>query len=265
MKYLIINGSSHKGNTWKLAELIRKSIEQISPESSFEEIQLGELELPFCTGCSLWFRKGHQYCPHYSIMKTLIEKIEECDGLIFSVTTFNMQPTAMTKNLIDHFCFMLHRPHFFDKKAIIVSTVGAVGGKQAVKYLAGTLKCMGFNRCYRFPLSSYSWNNYNPDIKAKTKCRKLAFKFHKDVSSRKMLAPSFEVLIPYNLFRGMSIWYAKGTEYETEDGVYWVDPQRAKYTYDKSIPVPLIKKIFGYIFYHLGKTIGKFAIVTYKK
>ncbi len=145
MKYLVVNGSAHKGNTWRLAELLRDIIEQISPESSFEEIQLVDSKLPFCIGCSLCFRKGHQYCPHYNIMRTIIEKIDECDGLIFSVTTFNMQPTALTKNLIDHLCFMLHRPYFFDKKAIVVSTVGAVGGKQAVKYLAGTLKGIGFS------------------------------------------------------------------------------------------------------------------------
>lgn len=265
MKYLIINGSSHKGNTWKLVELVISNIKQLSPESSFEEIQLLDLELPFCTGCSLCFRKGHQYCPHYKIMKVLIEKIDESDGLIFATTTFNMQPTALTKNFIDHICFMLHRPYFFNRKAIIISTVGAVGGKQAVNYLAGTLKGIGFNRCYRFPFSSFSWNDYNPDDKAKIKCKQWAIKFHNDVSSRKMHPPSFAELIPYNLFRGMSIWYAKGTEYETEDGVYWLEPQRAKYTYDKSVPVPILKKMFGHIFYYIGKTAGRFATVTYKK
>jgi len=39
-----------------------------------------------------------------------------------------MQLTALTKNLIDHLCFMLHRPCFFTKKALVVSTVGGVNG-----------------------------------------------------------------------------------------------------------------------------------------
>ena len=265
MKYLVINGSARKGNTWKLAEMLKNNIAQISPESCFEDIQLIDLELPFCTGCSLCFRKGHQYCPHYSIMKTIIDKVDECDGLIFSVTTFNMQPTALTKNLIDHFCFMLHRPRFFNKKAIVISTVGAIGGKKTVKYLSSTLKGLGFNRCYRLLLSSYSWNDYHLDEKAKRKCKQLARKFHKDVSSSKIYAPSFAVLIPYNLFRGMGIWYAKGTEYETEDGAYWTKPQRAKYVYDSSIPVTLIKRLFGNALFHLGRIAGKFVTVTYKK
>jgi len=160
---------------------------------------------------------------------------------------------------------MLHRPYFFSKKAIVISSVGAVGCNQAVKYLAGTLKGIGFNRCYRFPFSSYSWNDLNPDDKAKIKCKQWAIKFHNDVSSRKMHPPSFPEMIPYNLFRGMSIWYAKGMEYETEDGVYWLGHQRARYTYDKSIPVPIFKKMFGQIFYYIGKTAGRFVTVTYKK
>lgn len=264
-KYLIFNGSPHKGNTWQLAELIREALQEISPESTFEEIHLAELGLPFCTGCSVCFRKGHEYCPHYKIMRDIIGKIDESDGLIFAATTFNMQPNAMTKNLIDHLCFMLHRPHFFRNKAIVISTVGAVGGKSAAKYLAGSIKGFGFNRCYVYPVSSYSWNNYKPSEKTKTRCKKLAEKFHMDVSSQKMHAPSFDVLIPYNLFRGMCLAFVKGTEYETQDGVYWTDPVRAKKTYEPSIPVPIYKKLFGSLFYFIGKAAGRFVTITYKK
>lgn len=57
MNYLIINGSPHKGNTWMLVEQIKKDIAPLSPESAFEEIHLMDLNLPFCTGCSLCFRK----------------------------------------------------------------------------------------------------------------------------------------------------------------------------------------------------------------
>ena len=47
MKYLLINGSPRKGNTWMVAELVKKEIARISPESSFEELQLEDLDLPF--------------------------------------------------------------------------------------------------------------------------------------------------------------------------------------------------------------------------
>ena len=265
MKYLMINGSPHKGNTWLLAKQIQKEITALSHEAIFEEIHLTELNLPFCTGCSTCFRKGHQFCPHHSIVQTVIDKINGSDGVIFAMTTFNMQPTALTKNLIDHLCFLLHRPCFFTKKAIVVSTVGGVGVKQAVKYLAGTLGATGFNKCYKLPVVSYSWNSYMLDSKVKEKCKKLAKTFHKDVSSKKIHSPTLLQLIPYNLFRAISLDYVKGAEYETFDGVHWTEPARAKNAYDPAIPLPLYKKLFGNLFYILGKKLSKRITVTYRK
>ncbi len=265
MRYLLINGSPHKGNTWKLAELVRDCLKELSPGSTFEELHLSDLKLPFCLGCSLCFRKGREYCPHNDIMKIVTDKLEECDGLIFAATTFNMMPNALTKNLIDHLCFMMHRPNFFRKKAIVLSTTGAVGCKSAVKYIASTLNAIGFNRCYRLPVSAFSYNNFSPDEKIKARCKKLALKFDEDVSSGKMHAPGFGALIPYNLFRGMCRYYAEGTEYETHDGTFWTDPERAESTYGPSIPVPVYKKAFGSLFCLLGKTMGKRMIITYKK
>lgn len=265
MKYLVFNGSPHKGNTWQLAKLIQEDLQEISPESTFEEIHLADLGLPFCTGCSLCFRKGHENCPHHEIMQKIIDKIDESDGMIFAMTTFNMQPNALVKNLIDHMCYMLHRPHFFKNKAIVVTTTGGVGGKSAVNYLTGWLKGIGFNYCYKLPIASHSWNAYKINDKTKLKCKKLAEKFHKDVSSNKMHEPTFTVLIIYNLFRGISPAYAEGTEYETEDGAYWTNPLRSKSTYNPLITVPVYKKAFGNAFYVIGKAANKFVTITYKK
>jgi len=81
-----------------------------------------------------------------------------------------------------------------------------------------------------------------------------------------MHGPKIELLIPYNLFRGMSLAYVKGAEYETEDGVYWTEPERLKGAYDKSIPLPYYKRMFGNLLYLIGKISGKYAQkATYKK
>ncbi|HBU11869.1 MAG TPA: NADPH-dependent oxidoreductase [Clostridiales bacterium] len=265
MNYLLINGSPRKGNTWMLVELIKNEIQAMSAEAVFDEIHLADLELPFCTGCSLCFRKGHEHCPHNKTMREVISKIDWSDGVIFATTTFNMQPAALTKNFIDHLCFMLHRPYFFTKKAIVISTVGGVGAKKAVQYTAGTLRGIGFNRCYEFPVVSYSYNAYEINEKTKNKCVKMAVKFHNDVASKEMHAPSLALLIPYNIFRGMSPAYAPGTEYESLDGIHWTEPVRAKKVYDPSIPVPLYKKPFGGLFYAIGKMASKYAAITYRK
>jgi len=101
--------------------------------------------------------------------------------------------------------------------------------------------------------------------KIQSKCAKLAGIFHKDVASKKLHAPGLLVLIPYNLFRGMSLSYVKGTEYEYMDGIHWSEPIRSKKVYDPSIDVPFYKKPFGSLFYMIGKLSSKFLTVTYRK
>ena len=265
MKYLIINCSPHKGNSWLLAEQIKTEILCLSNNVVFKEIHLSDLNLPFCSGCSACFRKGHEYCPHYNTTQFLIDQIDWCDGVIFVSSTYNMQPNALTKNLIDHLCFMLHRPRFFTKKAFVISTTGGIGAKKTVKYITGTLKGLGFNKCYSLPVKSYSWNDYKIDYSMNKICEKKAKKFHYEVSIKKLHAPTFSQVMIYNLFRGMSQAYVEGTAYETYDGVHWSDPERKKKTYDPKIHIPLYKSIIGRFFFRIAKKFSVKKIVTYKK
>ena len=248
-----------------VVEQVKKKIESLSSDSIFEEIHLSEYNLAFCTGCSNCFRKGHEFCPHNKTVQDIIDKITWADGVIFATTTFNMQPTALTKNLIDHLCFMLHRPFFFTKKALIISTTAGIGASNAVTYLAGTLRGLGFNKCYEFPVTSHSWNAFVMNEKTKKKCTAIARKFHSDVSSKKLHSPTWLILIPYNLFRGMSLSYTKGSEYEYIDGKHWTEPVRMNKVYDEAVPVPFYKKPFGSLFYLIGKISPRFIVITYRK
>ncbi|HEX3037707.1 MAG TPA: flavodoxin family protein [Oscillospiraceae bacterium] len=265
MKMLMLNASPHKGNTWSVMCAIREEILRIKPDVEFDEVQISELNLPFCLGCSRCFRKGMSNCPHYTIMKDIITNMEESDGLILGATTYNIAPNALAKNFIDHLCFFMHRPHFFRNKAIVVSTTGGVFADKTVKYLAGTLLSIGYNRCYRLPIAAYSWNSYRPNNKQGERIKKITQKFYKDVASEKLHSPSVGIMIPYNLFRGMSLGYVKGTEYETEDGNFWTQPSRANCTYDPTVKVPFYKKVIGNLFYIIGKKASKSVTVTYKK
>lgn len=265
MKYLVINGSPHKGNTWKLVEYAVSCVKELDKDAEFREIQLMDLNLPFCTGCSNCFRKGREFCPHHDKVDVVYNSMEWADGLILSSTTFNMRETALLKNLIDHFCYLMHRPHFFTKKALFITSVGGVGAKGAVKSVTGSLAGIGFNRCYSYRVGTASWNVYKPNEKVKKRLRKVSEKFGKDVIGKKMHYPKSNLLIPYNLFRGMGRYYAPGTEYEAADGIYWTDVERSKRSYDKEIPLHIYQKMIGGVFYFIGKVAGKRIIVTYKK
>jgi multimeric flavodoxin WrbA len=58
MRILIINGSPHKENTWCLTEKVKEQIAVLDNKVEFKEIHLSELNIPFCIGCSMCFRKG---------------------------------------------------------------------------------------------------------------------------------------------------------------------------------------------------------------
>ncbi len=265
MRYLVINGSPRKGNTWRLALSAMENIRREDAAAEFDTVHLMEAGLPFCLGCSACFRLGHEKCPHVGITGEIIRKIEAADGVILLSSTFNMQETALLKNLFDHLCFLLHRPRFFQSKALILTTTGGVGAKRSAKSIADFLRGIGFNRAYPFGVVAYSWNDYQIGEKTARRLEMIVRRFRWDVASKKLRSPFALLLIPYNLFRGMSLACAKGAEYETYDGFHWTEECRKNGVYDRAVPVPFYKKPLGWLFYRIGKTAGKRLVITYKK
>lgn len=263
MRILIINGSPHKGNTWRLTEKVKEQIESFDDSVSFEEIHLSERNIPFCTGCSVCFRKGHIFCPHNQYIQPIMDKIADCDGVIFSVSCFQGAVPALTKNFTDHLAFLIHRPRYFDKKALIISTTGGVSADSVTQSLANTLPGWGFNKCYQLPIVALSWNDYKPSEKHIKKAYKISKAFYMDLKSGKLHSPKIGVLIPFNLFQTMCDEYAPGTEYETQDGVFW--KQYAGMKYAPGIPLPIHKKVLGKLICQVGKHLLPRMLVTYKK
>lgn len=264
-RYLVVNGSPRKGNTWKLAIKAMEAICQQEQEAELRIIHLAEAKLPFCCGCSNCFRMGGKTCPHDRIMKTVLEAMEWADGWIVLSPTFGMGESGLLKNLFDHMAYLLHRPMFFTKKALIITTAGGVGARRTAKEIAAMLRGIGVNHCDMFSVPSLSWNAYQPGKITIHLLREKCSRFIREVQSGQLHAPGFGVLIPYNLFRGMARYYVKGTEYGTEDGVYWQDKERRKGVYDKAVKVPWVKRLFGETLYLVGIVGGKRCVITYKK
>ncbi len=266
MKYLILNASPNKdGNTWKLVQAAQAAILSEDSLAVFRLIHLIDVDLPFCRGCSACFRLGHEKCPHSAAVMGILEAVEDADGVIVASPAYMMRETALLKNLVDHLCFLLHRPHFFKSKALVLTTTGGVGARSAAKSIQSFLTGIGFNRCHRFSTAALSWNDYVVPAKTAKRLAKTVSAFRRDVASMKLKSPSVLTLIPYNLFRGMSIHYAQGSQYPTQDGVYWLEPKRRRGVYDSAVPVPIHKRIFGNLFYGIGMLAGARVTVTYKK
>lgn len=263
MKILIMNGSPHRGNTWRLTQCVKEMLRSMDNAIEFTEIHLTGLDLPFCLGCSSCFRKGHKYCPHNEKVQKILDLIETNDAVIFSVSCFQGHLTGIMKNLTDHLAFLIHRPRYFDKKAMIISTTGGVSADSTTKSLAATIAGWGFNKSYQLPVAAYSWNAYEPTQKDLRKAERVTVKFYKDLKSNKLHPPSIGVLIPFNVFQGMCAAVEGNNEFPTEDHNFW--PKYRGMQYAPGVPLPLHKRLTGKIIYYIGKRLGKRMIITYKK
>jgi multimeric flavodoxin WrbA len=264
MNYLVINGSPHKGNTWEIVSKLTDAIGQIDQSASVHEIHLIEENIPFCDGCSECFRKGGNKCSHYGQIKRIIEMIDNSDGIIISTTAFTSKETGLLRNFFNHLEYLIHRPSFFDKQAVVVVSTSGIGAKPAMKSVSGFLNLIGFNKCFGLPVKTLSWNCFSINETVKLRCVKVAERFYDSLERKKRYSPSMRMIFWYNLFRGTAVSLKKGSRYPTEDGVFWLHEDRKKRTYERNIPVPIHKRLLGSIFYSVAKINGKHMTITYK-
>jgi len=143
MKILVIMGSPRKGNTYRAAERIREILRSYGP-AEFEYLWLREENLGFCRGCFTCIAKGEESCPVRDSAPAILQKMLDADGVIFASPVYGMNVCGLFKVFIDRFAYIFHRPWFFDKKALLLTTTGAVGASDVLKYLRLTAQIWGF-------------------------------------------------------------------------------------------------------------------------
>lgn len=143
MKILVIMGSPRKGNTYQAAKKIEKSMQAMG-SVEFEYLMLGDTNLSQCRGCFVCFTKGENHCPYKDDASAIEQKMHAANGLIFATPVYGMNVSALMKTFIDRFSYIFHRPRFFDKKALLLSTTGALGLKEVLDYLKLVAGIWGF-------------------------------------------------------------------------------------------------------------------------
>lgn len=135
MKVTAIVGSPRKkGDCVKVIDMIEKSFNR-KENTQIDYVFLSDMGLGFCKSCLLCYTKGEGNCPHKEVTSVLLDKMMNSEVVIFASPVYEHQITALMKNFYDNFSFMFHRPRFFDKKAIIVSSTAVSGLKETLKYM----------------------------------------------------------------------------------------------------------------------------------
>jgi multimeric flavodoxin WrbA len=143
MKVLVIMGSPRKGNTYQAVKRIEEFI-QSKDDVEFEYLMLKDTDLSQCNGCFVCFVKGEDHCPCKDDAPFIEQKMHAADGVILATPVYGMNVSALMKTFIDRFSYIFHRPRFFDKKALLLSTTGALGLKEVLNYLKLVAGVWGF-------------------------------------------------------------------------------------------------------------------------
>lgn len=243
MKYLIINGSPRKKNTWKIINHARGSL-----EGEFEEVHLMKEKIPMCNGCFKCIFEGENSCPHFDKIHPIIEKIKESDGIIIASPVYAMNVSALLKNFFDHTAYLYHRPEFFTKKALIVVSTAGAGQKKVAKYIDETLRHWGVNKTYKITIACGG----KSEVEAK-KVNPVALKFKKDIDSAKLHSPKLMDLVYFNIWRALSL---------TEDPIpadrdFWLNTGLVDCDYGKEVNLNIAKKAFSKVCFSFFKKIMK--------
>jgi len=93
-----------------------------------------------CSYCPEGLHNGSLAWPKVEDVKSFITKVIEQIAPKKVYFEFTGGEVTLMKNFIDRFSYIFHRPRFFDKKALLLSTTGALGLKEIFDYLAGSIK-----------------------------------------------------------------------------------------------------------------------------
>lgn len=243
MKYLIINGSPRKKNTWMMVNQAKSNL-----DGEFEEIHLMKEKIPMCNGCFNCFNEGEDKCPHYDKINPIINKIRECDGIIIASPVYAMNVPALLKNFFDHTAYLYHRPEFFTKKALIIVSTAGAGQKNIAKYIDETLRHWGINKTYKIAIACGG-----KDTLETKKIDPPALKFKKDIDSGKLHSPKFMDILYFNLWRAL----ASSKDPIKADKDYWFNTGLVNHDFGPGVKLNIIKKAFSKILFFIFKKIMK--------
>lgn len=247
MKCLIITGSSSKRYQWggKIIEgftgqLVAEVLSEMRRlgDASFEEIRLDDVNLPYCKGCYNCFLKGEAYCPHAALFQPVMQKLREADCLIITSPVYALNVSALVKGFFDLGAYNHHRPSFFTKKALVVSSTAGGYAKKVCGYMRDELLHWGFNSVHTLPVIRMGAAELTPKMKAA--CRKAARHLYNDTASGKLHSPSMKRVFFYQLWRNMS-----KADKTAADYAYWHNGDMGKHEFAPAVKLGLGKRLFG--------------------
>lgn len=217
MKILAVIGSMRKnGSTYQVVKRLEEQLVQHDSGLEFDYVFLGDEGIEMCRGCSLCFKKGEAHCPCKDDVPDIVRRMHQADGVIFACPAYVANVPGVMKNFIDRLAYFCHRPAFFDKKALLVTTVGVSGSWQALNTMNVAASVWGYKVVGKLNIVTGTNSAVPVPEKYYASITKTADKFYRSLSDGKKISPNIQSL---TVFKYRTSYYRKNNS--TYDAEYW--------------------------------------------
>ncbi len=245
MKILAICGSPRKGGTFR----VLNSIKEEFPNIDYEILMLKDMNLKDCHGCYSCINLGPDKCPLRDDRDLIIKKMEEADGVVFATSTNTRNITVLMKRFMDKLGYIAHRPYFFDKYALFVSTCKGFGADLANEYMSSNIEQYGFNVVSSLEL----YISTKSEVETQYNKEQTVEAFKKLISAiqkGERFKPKFGYLVYFHIMKAIS-------ELNKKEGIADYEYYKDKTDYYYDVKIPFYKKWFAK--WVAGREIKKFV------
>lgn len=204
MKILAIIGTPTRqaGFTTQTVDALANSIRR-KGDADVEYVFLEDLSLSRCQGHLTCVKLGEQQCPVGPQMAPLVQAMRAADGVIFASPVHCFNVSTLMKNFIDLLVYQMHRPEFFGKKAVVVTSAAGAGQKDVLKYLRKTASIWGFDVVGQFGTHAGLFAAEKYQAKLERAADRVASDFLAAIDRNRLPEPGLAELINFRVWRSV--------------------------------------------------------------
>jgi len=207
MKIVAIMGSPKgKGSGYKIVKKIEDRMKAMG-EVEFAYLFLKDANLKSCLGCYTCMAKGEDKCPLKDDRAAIEQKLFEADGVIFSSPVYVSNVSWLTKNFIDRFAYLNHRPRFHRQKVLNVVNMAGTDKKgtlSALKYALGGAR--GDRIVHELAIATPPWPQTERAVAKKERAVEAAAKkFYRACLDTSLRSPTFKSYMDFLIMQKLSL------------------------------------------------------------
>lgn len=237
MKILALIGSPRKGNSYNVTKQVESVMKDLDEDVTFEYIFLHEADIKMCRGCFACLSVGEEYCSLDDDVESIKQEMLDSDGVIFVSPVYVMNVTGLIKNFIDRLAYVCHRPIFYRKYAMAISTTGAIGLDKVLNYLSTVAKTWMFTSVVKLGLQTPPDRkdaiNLN-DIMDK-KVVNAAKEFYKNIKEKRHRSPDLESVIQFRVQRALFLAQKEEDRHLIADYDFYKDKINQEFYYKTKV------------------------------